>query len=123
MAETFKYKLEAMECPIKEEPKELTFRLGECLSEICNIASTDKVDPNSYYTVKSDGNIFHVPQEDILCFRTAGEIHRITLYAKDRILEFRGTLSEIESEMGADFLDEEQPQEEYLTEMYIPVNE
>lgn len=104
MYETFRYRLEAMDYLIKEEPVKLMKRLQECISEINKLAGNDKNDCKDYFTVKTDGCAFHIPKNDILYVKTAGEIHRVTLYAKDRMLEFRGDLSALEKDLGADFL-------------------
>lgn len=104
MCETFRYRLEAMDYLIKEEPGRLMARLRECLAEIDRLAAGDKNDPQSYFILKTDGQLFHIPKEDILYFKTAGEIHRVTLHAKDRMLEFRGDISKLEKELGTGFL-------------------
>lgn len=104
MYETFRYRLEAMDYLIKEEQGRLMVRLRECLTEISRLAGNDKNDNQNYFTVKTDGCVFHIPKEDILYFKTAGEIHRVALHAKDRILEFRGDISALEKDLGSGFL-------------------
>lgn len=104
MSETFRYRLEAMDYLTKEEPGELTARLRECLDEISRLAARDKNDVQSYFAAKADGCVFYIPKDDIFFMETAGEIHRVTLRAKDRILEFRGDLSALEKEVGNGFL-------------------
>lgn len=104
LMETFRYRLEAMDYLIKEETDGLMVKLGECLAEINRLATIEKDDPRSYYTVKAEGAVFHVPKEEILYLKTSGEVHRVTLYADNRLLEFRGDLSTIEHEIGPEFL-------------------
>lgn len=104
MYETFRYRLEAMDYLIKEEPGKLTERLRECLTEIDKRVGNEKKDHQRYYTVKTDGCVFHNPMAEIQYFNTAGENHRVTLHSNDRQLEFRGDLSTLEKDIGADFL-------------------
>lgn len=104
MYETFRYRVEAMDYLIKDEPDRLAARLLDCLSEIDRLAGSEKNDPQRYYNVKSDGCVFHVPMEDILYFKTVGEIHRVTLHAKDRLLEFRGDLKALEKDLCVNFI-------------------
>lgn len=104
MYETFRYRLEAMDYLIKEEAGHLSARLRECLTEIDRLATGDKNDHRSYFSLKTDGCVFNISKDEILYFKTAGEIHRVTLHAKDRMLEFRGDLNALEKNMGIGFL-------------------
>lgn len=102
--ETFRFRLEAMNYLIKDEPAKLNMQIRECLDEINRLISCENRGQGSYYTVKAGEGSYQVPLEDIIYFETTGANHRIILHAKNRVLEFRGYLNTIEEEVGSGFL-------------------
>ena len=101
--ETFKYRLEAMSYLTKENPARLTEQIQENLDEIHRLISREQGSTESYYTVHAGERVYQLPLSEIYYFETSERSHFLRVYGKDRIIEFRGNLQEIEEELAADF--------------------
>lgn len=102
--ETFKYRLEAMSYLVKEEPEKLNLQIKECLDEINSLIMGETGDVRSYYTVKMGDSSYQIPVEEILFFETSSGHHKVVLHTENRMLEFRGDLNGVESEIKEGFL-------------------
>lgn len=103
MAETFKYRLEAMGYLIKDDICTLKKQVLDCFLEIVKLAAADNKDTFSYYCVRADDKNHHIPVKDILFFETAGP-HRMAVHTLSRMIEFRGDLGKIEKELKGNFV-------------------
>ena len=55
-------------------------------------------------TVEAGGRKISVDHEDIFFFETSVNIHKVILHARDRQIEFSGTIKELAGTLGGDFL-------------------
>ena len=103
MAETYKYRVEAMAYLTKDKKEALTVEIRECLSEVNDLVSKEDKDPQSYFAIKVANSVFHIPKKGILYFETSTKAHHVMIYTENRMLEFRSNISDIEKKMGEDF--------------------
>lgn len=103
MAETFRYRLEAMGYLTKDSPDKLEDQIKECLIEIDKMVTDEKQDIKGYYSIKSGDINYQISIEDILFIETSGS-HRVSLYTTNDMYEFRGDLVKIEKELTEGFV-------------------
>lgn len=101
--ETFRLHLEAMDYIVKDEPN-VEERLHHCLDVISERVSSEENGVKAYYTVKTRDTLNHILVDDILYFETSSIKHRVILHTKDELLEFPGSLSEVEEKLSDNFL-------------------
>ena len=56
------------------------------------------------YTAQIGGRKISVDYDDIFFFETSSNIHKVILHAKDRQIEFSGTMKELTSTLGDNFV-------------------
>ena len=56
------------------------------------------------YTLEVGGRKISVDYEDILFFETSSNIHKVILHAKNRQIEFSGTIKELAATLGDSFV-------------------
>lgn len=103
MADTFKYRLEALNYLYKDVPDKLNPQLKECLLEIQHLLTRETPSPQSYFTVKVADSVYQIPMEDLLFLETIGD-HRVILHTETRQLEFRGEMKKIQQELPEEFV-------------------
>lgn len=100
---TFEYKLEAMDYIIKTMHRNMKERVESCIITAYErhkqMTPVDKV-----FQIKVEDRQINVKYSDILFFETSDKIHRIKLHAKNRQLEFYGSLKNIEEELDGRFV-------------------
>ena len=100
---TFEYKLEAMDYIIKSMHRNIKERVESCILTAYErhkqMTPIDKV-----FQIKVEDRQINVKYTDILFFETSDKIHRIKLHAKNRQLEFYGSLKHIEDALGGQFI-------------------
>ncbi|MEZ3435074.1 MAG: LytTR family DNA-binding domain-containing protein [Lachnospiraceae bacterium] len=101
---TFQYRVEAMDFILKDNPAEAKVKIRECLLNAMEryTLQTNKI--HKVYTVEAGGRRLSVEYADILFFETSGNIHKIILHAKDRQVEFPGTMKELAGKLNSDFV-------------------
>ena len=101
---TFQYRVEAMDFVLKDNPAEAKVKIRECLLNALEryTLQTNKI--HKVYTVEAGGRKICVDYDDILFFETSGNIHKLILHAKDRQIEFSGTMKELSGTLGSDFV-------------------
>ena len=101
---TFQYRVEAMDFVLKDNPAEAKVKIRECLLNAMEryTLQTNKI--HKVYTVEAGGRRLSVEYADILFFETSGNIHKIILHAKDRQVEFPGTMKELAGKLNSDFV-------------------
>ncbi len=97
--ETFQYKVEALDFIRKGDTKEIQERIKSCLLDVAE-------------KIRNDPKIFHykigerhasIPFDQIVCFQTAGDAHKITVHAMNKTSEFSGSLKNIEKSLDKRF--------------------
>ena len=101
---TFQYRVEAMDFVLKDNPAEAKVKLRECLLNAMerHMLQTNKT--HKVYTLEVGGRKISVDYDDILFFETSSNIHKVILHAKDRQIEFPGTIKELASALSGDFV-------------------
>lgn len=102
-AETFRYQLEAMDYVVKGDNELITKRIQTCLANVENRILAEPKESNQYYPLKISDTIRHIPLSQILYFEAIGRKHLVMLRMTDEILEFYGSLTAIEEELGERF--------------------
>ena len=101
---TFQYRVEAMDFVLKDNPAEAKVKIRECLLNAMERYSLQTNKVHKVYTIEAGGRKIHIDYEDILFFETSGNIHKIILHAKDRQIEFSGTIKELTGTLGDSFV-------------------
>lgn len=101
---TFQYRVEAMDFVLKDNPAEAKVKIRECLLNALEryTLQTNKI--HKVYTMEAGGRKICVDYDDIYFFETSGNIHKLILHAKDRQIEFSGTMKELAGTLGGDFV-------------------
>lgn len=101
---TFQYRVEAMDFVLKDNPAEAKVKIRECLLNAVERYALQTNRVHKVYTMEAGGRKISVDYDDIFFFETSGNIHKVILHAKDRQIEFPGTLKELAGTLGSDFV-------------------
>lgn len=101
---TFQYRVEAMDFVLKDNPVEAKVKIRECLLHAWerHTSQTNKV--HKTYTIEIGERKISVDYQDILFFETSSNIHKVVLHAKDRQIEFSGTMKDLENTLDDSFV-------------------
>ena len=101
---TFQYRVEAMDFVLKDNPAEAKVKIRECLLHAWerHTLQTNKV--HKTYTIEIGERKISVDYQDILFFETSSNIHKVILHAKDRQIEFSGTMKDLENTLDDSFV-------------------
>ena len=101
---TFQYRVEAMDFVLKDNPVEAKVKIRECLLNAWerHTLQTNKV--HKTYTIEVGERKISVDYQDILFFETSSNIHKVVLHAKDRQIEFSGTMKDLENTLDDCFV-------------------
>ena len=101
---TFRYRVEAMDFVLKDNPAEAKVKIRECLLNAMEryTLQTNKI--HKVYTIQVGGRKISVDYSDIFFFETSGNIHKVILHAKDRQIEFTGTMKDLTSTLDGNFV-------------------
>lgn len=100
---TFQYKVEALDYIIKGSKENMHSRIAECMLKVNELASTYDNQSQRIVVINAGDSKIVVQCADILFFETSVNEHRIVMYAKNRKIEFFGSLKELEKELNEDF--------------------
>ncbi len=101
---TFQYRVEAMDFVLKDNPAEAKVKLRECLLNAMERHTLQANKTHKIYTLEVGGRKISVDYDDILFFETSGNIHKVILHAKDRQIEFPGTLKGLTGVLDSGFV-------------------
>lgn len=101
---TFQYRVEAMDFVLKDTPAEAKVKIRECLLNAMERYTLQTNKTNKVYTIETGGRKISVEYDDIFFFETSGNIHKIVLHAKDRQIEFSGTMKELAGTLDGNFV-------------------
>ena len=101
---TFQYRVEAMDFVLKDNPAEAKVKIRECLLNAMEryTLQTNKI--HKVYTIQVGGRKISVDYSDIFFFETSGNIHKVILHAKDRQIEFTGTMKDLTRTLDGNFV-------------------
>lgn len=101
---TFQYRVEAMDFVLKDNPAEMKVKIRECLLNAMQRYTLQTNKTHKVYTIELGGRKISVDYNDIFFFETSGNIHKIILHAKDRQIEFSGTIKELANALDNSFV-------------------
>lgn len=101
---TFQYRVEAMDFVLKDNPAEAELKIKECLLNAMERYTLQTNRTHKVYTIETSGKKISIDYEDILFFETSSNLHKVILHAKDRQIEFPGTIKELASALSSDFV-------------------
>ncbi len=101
---TFQYRVEAMDFVLKDTPAEAKVKIRECLLNAMERYTLQTNKTHKVYTAQVGGRKISVDYDDIFFFETSGNIHKVILHAKDRQIEFSGTIKELEGILDDSFI-------------------
>ncbi len=101
---TFQYRVEAMDFVLKDNPAETKVKIRECLLNAMERYTLQTNRTHKVYTIQAGGRKISVDYDDIFFFETSGNIHKVILHAKDRQIEFSGTMKELTGTLGGNFV-------------------
>ena len=101
---TFQYRVEAMDFVLKDNPAEAKVKIRECLLNAMERYTLQTNKTHKVYTIQAGGRKISVDYDDIFFFETSGNIHKVILHAKDRQIEFSGTMKELTGTLGGNFV-------------------
>lgn len=97
--ETFHYKVEALDFICKDEPDKIHSRIHDCLLDIkAKVAA----EPVSFHFKRGERHT-SIPFDEIVSFHIADGSHKVTLCTMNKMLEFPGSLKEIETHLDHRF--------------------
>lgn len=93
---TFTYKLAALDYIVKREGEELSYQLVTALEAAYRrYEQLGAVGEGHYFQIKIGELIKNIPYDEIYCFLTSTQIHKLQLQAKNGQYEFYGNLKDI----------------------------
>lgn len=101
---TFQYRVEAMDFVLKDNPVEAKVKIGECLLDAMERYTLQTSKTHKVYTIEVGGRKISVDYDDIFFFETSSNIHKVILHAKDRQIEFSGTMKELTGTLDSNFV-------------------
>ncbi len=101
---TFQYRVEAMDFVLKDNPAELKVKIRECLLNAMERYTLQTNKTHKVYTIDVGGRKISVDYDDIFFFETSSNIHKVILHAKDRQIEFVGTIKELANSLDDSFV-------------------
>ncbi len=101
---TFQYRVEAMDFVLKDNPAEVNVKIRECLLNAMERYTLQTNKTHKVYTIETGGRKISVDYNDIFFFETSGNIHKVILHAKNRQIEFSGTIKELAATLGDGFV-------------------
>lgn len=101
---TFQYRVEAMDFVLKDNPAEMKVKIRECLLHAMERYTLDTNRTHKVYTAQIGGRKISIDYNDIFFFETSSNIHKVILHAKDRQIEFNGTMKELAGTLDGNFV-------------------
>ncbi len=101
---TFQYRVEAMDFVLKDNPAEVKVKVRECLLNAMDRHTLQTNKTHQTYTIEAGGRKISIDYDEILFFETSSNIHKVILHAKDRQIEFSGTMKVLANTLGGAFV-------------------
>lgn len=101
---TFQYRVEAMDFILKDNPAEMDVKIRECLLHAMERYTLQTNRTHRVYTIQVGERKISVDYDDIFFFETSGNIHKVILHARDRQIEFPGTIKELAGALDSNFV-------------------
>ena len=100
---TFQYKVEALDFIIKDSREHIKSKIHECLLDVEKKYISMNNTVNRVFVIHQNDRSITIDYDDIICFETSKNIHKVLLHAKKRVIEFSGQLKDIEKQLDRRF--------------------
>ena len=100
---TFIYKVEAMDYIIKDNFKNISDRIKQCIENAHNKYLTKTTDLQKVFSIKVDDKIININYDNIIFFETSQTIHKIVIHCNNRQVEFYGQMKDVEKSLDDKF--------------------
>lgn len=100
---TFQYKVEALDFIIKDTQEHIKSKIHECLLDVEQKYTSLNNGINRAFVIHQNDRCITIDYNDIICFETSANIHKVLLHAKKRVIEFSGQLKEVEKQLDYRF--------------------
>ena len=100
---TFKYKVEALDYIVKDDPGDFINKIKLCIDEVHKRYTTDKLYNTGYYQVKDDNITRLIPFDDIMFFTTGFIPHKLTMHLYNSHIHFYGNIKTLDK-ISPDFI-------------------
>lgn len=101
---TFKYKVEALDYIIKGNAKEISYQILQCLLNIDSKTSIASPQLMKRFNLRTKDKTVNLNFEEIYFFETASSAHKVAMHCKTQIVEFNGSLNDIEAQLDDRFV-------------------
>ena len=93
-----------MDFVLKDNPGEMKVKIKECLVSALERYTLQTSKIHKVYTIETGGRKISIDYNDIFFFETSSNVHKIILHAKDRQIEFNGTMKELAGALDDNFV-------------------
>ena len=100
---TFQYKVEPLDFIIKSSTEDIKRKIHDCLLNVQEKETSPANSQMGKFLLRQSDRTISIGYDEILFFETSDNIHKITLHARQRLLEFPGQLGDIEKELDQRF--------------------
>lgn len=100
---TFLYKVEAMDYILKDNYKNISQRVKDCIKNAYNKYNYKKYELQKIFSIKSNDKIINIDYNNILFFETSTTVHKIIIHCFNRQIEFYGKMKELEKSLDNRF--------------------
>ena len=101
---TFQYKVEALDFIVKDDPRNIQNRIGECMEKAIQRSGNISRGKGRTITIVRGGQKIILKQDEIEFFETSINEHKLIVHTGQKSMEFAGKIKDIEQEVGEDFL-------------------
>lgn len=102
--ETFKYRLEAMDYIVKDQPEKIANRIELCLESIMEQKSLEPTEETKTLTVKFADELIRIALAEIVFIETSSRSHMVIIHTTDQTIETAGNLQELEEQLTDEFV-------------------
>ncbi|MCI9442394.1 MAG: response regulator transcription factor [Ruminococcus sp.] len=101
---TFRYKVEALDFILKDEPKQLQHRICECIEDVHKKYKKITKGDGKTISITRGGRKIILEYDDIMFFETSANEHKLIVHTENKSMEFFGKMKDIEEEVGDEFI-------------------
>ena len=100
---TFEYKVEALDFILKDNINRIKTKIHECLLNVNDKYTSINNNIHKTFVINQSGQQISIDYDDIVCFETSYNIHKIILHTRKRTIEFTGQLKDLEQQLDYRF--------------------
>lgn len=101
---TFKYKVEALDFIVKDNFKDVSARVRECLEYAHDKYQSLNGQRNEVFHIHTNDKVILAEYKQIIAFETSSTVHKVIMHSDKRQVEFYGSIKEIEMQLDKRFV-------------------